>query len=103
MDPIKLNPAGRVLTEVKEGTKNGDAGSVSTMADAFLNIFKDKLEGVNTKLKTSEDMDLKLAAGDAESIHDVMIAAQKAQTALNMTITIRNLLLKTYQELLRMQ
>ena len=44
-----------------------------------------------------------LAAGRVEDISEVMVAAQKADLALNLTLQLRNRALSAYQEIMRMQ
>ena len=44
-----------------------------------------------------------MAAGRVEDISEVMVAAQKADLALNLTLQIRNRALSAYQEIMRMQ
>ncbi len=44
-----------------------------------------------------------LASGDAVEIHQAMIAMQKASTALQFTIQVRNKIIEAYQEIMRMQ
>ena len=53
--------------------------------------YLDKLSGVQT------------VAGDDVDIHSVVIDAQKAEIALNLTLQIRNKLVESYQEIMRMQ
>ena len=44
-----------------------------------------------------------LAAGKVNDVAEVVIAGQKAQIALNLTVQIRNKAIDAYQELMRMQ
>ena len=53
--------------------------------------YLDKLSGVET------------VAGADVDLHSVMIDAQKAEITLNLIIQIRNKLVESYQELMRMQ
>lgn len=45
----------------------------------------------------------RLAAGQADNLHEVMIAVERASIALELTIAIRNKLVEAYQEIMRMQ
>ena len=44
-----------------------------------------------------------LAAGDAASLHDVMIRMEEAKLALHLAVQVRSRLLDAYQEVMRMQ
>lgn len=44
-----------------------------------------------------------LAAGQADDLHGVMSALERASLALELTIAIRNKLVESYQEIMRMQ
>jgi flagellar hook-basal body complex protein FliE len=44
-----------------------------------------------------------LAAGETESLHQVMISLEEARLGLQLLVQVRNRLLEAYQEVLRMQ
>jgi flagellar hook-basal body complex protein FliE len=44
-----------------------------------------------------------LASGQTDNIHDVVLSAAQADLAVRMVIEIRNRLVNTYQEVMRMQ
>ena len=48
-------------------------------------------------------MNAALAAGEVDDISQVVIAAQKAELSLQLTMQVRNKALSAYQELMRMQ
>ncbi|MCM3569593.1 flagellar hook-basal body complex protein FliE [Neobacillus mesonae] len=72
-------------------------------ATSFANVLKGYLDNVDTTVKQSTDLSNKLAAGEIDNIHDVMIASQKAKTALELTVTVRDKAVEAYQEMMRMQ
>jgi flagellar hook-basal body complex protein FliE len=45
----------------------------------------------------------RLAAGEAQNLHQVMIALEEARLGLQLVVQVRNRLLEAYQEVLRMQ
>ncbi len=69
----------------------------------FSKILKDAIYEVNDQQIKSEVMNQKLAIGEVDNLHDVVIASEKAELALNLTIEIRNKLVDAYNELMRMQ
>lgn len=69
----------------------------------FGNTIKSAVSEVN-KLQTDADqLAAKLAVGDPVEIHQAMISMQKASTALQFTIQVRNKVIEAYQEIMRMQ
>lgn len=69
----------------------------------FASMLHQHLEAVNQLQVEAEHQAQRLARGEAESLHDVMIAAAKAQVALDLTVALRNKVLEAYQEISRMQ
>lgn len=47
--------------------------------------------------------DLNAITGESDDLHDVLIAGQKADIMLNLTVQIRNKMVESYQEIMRMQ
>jgi flagellar hook-basal body complex protein FliE len=45
----------------------------------------------------------KLAAGEVRDIHQVMIAVEQVNIALQLTMQVRNKVIESYQEIMRMQ
>jgi flagellar hook-basal body complex protein FliE len=70
---------------------------------AFMNVLNGYLNNVNNTVKQSENLTAKIATGEVENIHDVTIAAQKAKLALELTVTVRDKAVESYQEIMRMQ
>ncbi|MBO6236987.1 MAG: flagellar hook-basal body complex protein FliE, partial [Schwartzia sp.] len=63
----------------------------------------DALKQTNDLQKKSDAMNAALAAGEVDDISQVVIAGQKAEIALQLTMQVRNRALSAYQELMRMQ
>jgi flagellar hook-basal body complex protein FliE len=61
------------------------------------------LGSVNQLAQTSDSKQRDLAMGKDVELHDVMIAAEKASVAVNLTMQVRNKLVESYQEVMRMQ
>lgn len=74
-----------------------------TMFDAFLNTAIDNIRTTNSYLSDAEDENIKFALGETENTHDLMIALQKASTALQYTVAIRDRLMDAYKEIMQMQ
>ncbi len=74
-----------------------------TLFDSFLNSAINNIKTTNEYLSDAEDMNIKFALGETENAHDLTIALQKASTALQYTVAVRDKLLDAYKELMQMQ
>ncbi|MBE3569962.1 MAG: flagellar hook-basal body complex protein FliE [Bacillales bacterium] len=69
----------------------------------FHDILKNSIKSLNDTQVQADQLSQKLALGDDVDLHEVMIASQKAQVALNLAIEVRNKAVEAYQEIMRMQ
>lgn len=74
-----------------------------TMFDAFLNTAIDNIKTTNSYLSDWENEEIKFALGETENTHDLTIALEKASTALQYTVAIRDKLMDAYRELMQIQ
>ena len=70
---------------------------------SFGQYLVDALKETNALQKKSDALNAALAAGEVDDISQVVIAAQKAELSLQLTLQVRNRALSAYQELMRMQ
>ena len=73
---------------------------------AFQGILDTAVENIyttNSYLSDAENEEIKWALGETESTHDLAVALQKASTALQFTIAIRDKLMEAYKEIMQMQ
>lgn len=69
----------------------------------FSGLLKKAVNDVNKLQLQADDAAKKLAMGQAEDIHQVMITIEQARLAMQMTVQIRNKVVEAYQEISRMQ
>ena len=69
----------------------------------FTEILKNALNNVNNMQIESEEYKKMLAFGEVDNLHDVTIASEKANIALQITMSIRNKVVEAYKEVMRMQ
>lgn len=74
-----------------------------TLFDSFLNSAIDNLKTTNSYLSDFENEEIKFALGETENTHDLTIALQKASTALQYTVAVRDKVLEAYKEIMQMQ
>jgi len=61
------------------------------------------LKDVNGLINEAGQTVQKMATGEVTDIHEVIIAAEKASVGLEMVIEVRNKLMESYKEIMRMQ
>jgi len=59
--------------------------------------------GVDAKQDASQAEARKVLLGDSDQLHQSVIAMQEASVAFTMMVEVRNKLVESYQELMRMQ
>lgn len=69
----------------------------------FKNVLRRYLEDVNTLQHDADAQIQRLIAGETEDLHQVMLAMDEAETAFSMMMEIRNKLVESYKEVMRMQ
>ncbi len=74
--------------------------------ESFKSIFSAAVDNINTThayLSDAENEEIKWALGQTDNTHDLSIALQKASTALQYTVAIRDRAMAAYRELTQMQ
>ena len=74
-----------------------------TVFQTFLDSAIDNINYTNAALSDAENEEIKFALGETENTHDLTIALQKASTALQYTVAVRDKLLEAYKEIMNMQ
>lgn len=99
MEIIPIKPIKPIGEEVSSLTDKRPTNVV----DDFQKLLKEEINRVDNLQKKSIDLQKKLATGEIQDIHQVMIAAEEASIALQMTMQVRTKLIEAYQEIMRMQ
>jgi flagellar hook-basal body complex protein FliE len=68
----------------------------------FGGYLKDAIGKVNELELQSKRNDEMLAIGEIDNIHEVMIASQKAEVALQFTMEVKNKIMEAYKEIMRL-
>jgi flagellar hook-basal body complex protein FliE len=69
----------------------------------FGEILNEALNKVNDDQIFADEMDRMLATGEVDNVHEVTIAAQKAQLTLNLAVEVKTQLMDAYKEIMRLQ
>jgi len=70
---------------------------------SFAETLQNAVAEVNELQARRDDMVAGMVAGEPVEVHDVMAAAKEAQLAFELLLEVRNRLLESYQEIMKMQ
>ncbi len=93
----RTDAVGQASGETSKRTADGN------MFDAILNSAIDNLNTTNAYLSNAENEKMLFALGETENTHDLTIALQKASTALQYTVAVRDKFIEAYKEIMNMQ
>lgn len=79
------------------------AGATQPAADSFSSVLGQFVQDVNAKQAASADAVNRLQSGGDVSLHQAVIAMEEANVSFQLMVEVRNKLLESYQELMRMQ
>ncbi len=96
INPISGALSGAGLTPPSSGA-TGDAGGTTAFGDALGNLLGN-VEHTNAEANSAIGRMLE-GSGD---VHEAMIAMQRADISLQITVQVRNKLVQAYQDIMRM-
>lgn len=95
---ISLNNFDDVVAQQSvESASNGT--STGDFIKSFSKSLNSGLESVNEKVKAADKAQEAFAMGENISVHDVMIAAEKASLSMQMAMQLRTKLMTAYNEI----
>jgi flagellar hook-basal body complex protein FliE len=96
------NPALQKLAD--QAAMPGGAKKAAGGDDDFAHTLMDVLKEVNSSQQNAVQVQNNFMTGrQSVDYHDLMIAMERASTAMNLTLSVRNKVLEAYQEISRMQ
>lgn len=75
----------------------------ASAAPSFGALVADGMRQVDAQLQASQVDLQRLAAGDAQNLHHVMVRLEEARIGFQLLLQVRNRLLESYQDVMRMQ
>jgi flagellar hook-basal body complex protein FliE len=72
-------------------------------APGFSEMFEKFVRGVDQKKKISAQATQDLILGKSDNVHEAMVKSEESKLAFNLMIEVRNKLVDSYKELMRMQ
>ncbi|SHH83509.1 flagellar hook-basal body complex protein FliE [Sporobacter termitidis DSM 10068] len=100
MPVIGSNPVSNLSSIVNAAAaKSSETGS----SGGFKEALNEALEKFNKVGDDNAQATLDLLTGNTDDLSDTMIAAQKSEITLNLTVAIRNKAVEAYKEIMNMQ
>jgi flagellar hook-basal body complex protein FliE len=91
------------LDKLAPQTATGFATAATPASGSFSNVLGQMVQEVNTKQVAAGDAVNGLLTGQNVTLHQAMIAMEEANVSFQLMVQVRNKLLDSYQELMRMQ
>jgi flagellar hook-basal body complex protein FliE len=102
VNPLASSPLTRIDAPLpKIGLPSGP--HTAAPADGFGQMLDGLVATVEAKQGAANAMTRKVLMGESDQLHQSVIAMQEASVAFTMMVEVRNKLVESYQELMRMQ
>lgn len=82
--------------------KKAPAESVGNVLASFGDVLQDQMRNINNLQANANEATQTYAVGGDIDLHNVMLAVEKADMALQLTMQVRNKVIGAYQEITRM-
>ena len=92
--------AGQVLQNLGSMTGPRSPGKGET---SFAQVISGLLQDANAQQLQSDHALQQLVTGETDNVHNVVLAVAKADLSFRLVLEIRNRLIDSYQEIMRMQ
>ena len=92
--PVRLDRSTDVVASPETGAASG--------AGKFGNLFTRLVDDVSAAQQGADVETRKVMLGQTDQLHTAMISLQESSMALNLMVQVRNRLVESYQELMRM-
>ena len=102
-------PQPQELQQLLETSRVGkaDAGiaaaGIGAAKPQFSSFLESAVAEVSDKMKAADAEKTKLFTGETNNLHQAMISMQEASVAFSLMVEVRNKLVESYQEIMRMQ
>lgn len=99
---MKVLPVNPFIPAALQQPAAGQDTRTAGTAD-FSQTLRQALTEVNRLQQNAAEEAQKMVLGQAQDVHQVMIAMEQARLAMQLTVQVRNKLVEAYQEIARMQ
>ena len=100
---LPILPVSPIATSALQPGNRTAALSSSGGGSSFGTVLTEQLDKLNASQARADDLALKAATGDLQSIQDYTIAATEAQLYTQLTVAVRNKAVEAFNDIMRMQ
>jgi flagellar hook-basal body complex protein FliE len=97
IDPVTLTGA------TAQASAIATRGAEQATKTDFVDWLQQQVNVANTEIIRADDGVRRLALGETDNLHQVMIQLERAKLSFELVVQVRNKLLDAYQDILRMQ
>lgn len=106
--PIAFIPPGAAMQALASAGMAAPGAAGSGLVDgpggtAFGNVLQAQLAELDRSLKSAGTQSVRLAAGQVDSLHQLMLEIEQARIAFQLALQVRNRLMESWQDVQRMQ
>jgi len=98
VDSVGFLPPFSPLPNGLDGAEGGDNGGMD-----FASWLRKSMAETNQQLMDADQQVTRLALGETDNLHQVMISLERAKLSFQLMVQVRNKFLEAYQDVLRMQ
>jgi flagellar hook-basal body complex protein FliE len=102
-DAMAKAPTAFELSSLKDVGGAAMGGVPAPTGGGFSDVLGQMVQEVNGKQAAAGDAVQELLSGDKVSLHQAMISMEEASVSFQLMVEVRNKLLESYQEIMRMQ
>ena len=96
------NVSSRAIEAAAEKGKNTATGTENGF-DAIFSQAMDMVAETNDYQNAAESAEIQFALGESTSTHELLVAQEKANVALQYTVAVRDKVIEAYREIMNMQ
>ena len=103
ISPLQAGALTRIDAPLPKSPLTPSGPLTASPQDGFGQVLDGLVATVTSKQEVSKNLTQKVLLGESDQLHQSVIAMQEASVAFTMMVEVRNKLVESYQELMRMQ
>ena len=100
---MTINPIPTDLVHLLSAGRSGTSRALGASDGGFANVLSDAFANASQLDAADKASGLELLLAESDDLSGIMIDVQKAELSLNLAIQIRNKIVDSYNEIIRMQ